>query len=282
MKASLSPPIKVSLWSHLTAGAGEPGHQVLEYHKNISSSPVTFYPALYGLILASDGLDMLNIDLGSWRTGKLLRGDRPPVATCESLWFFTENWRSVHTLELAMDKHVSQLSQVAITLPGIAREIERLEENLRLYPPSLMSKFTWIPVRWRKGVWKSVFNLLLLRSKVLSPRPWNVSSWTRLILLLDKSKISSDVSWENWNLSRVWSLFWDNDRYCNLEHPFNRFCGNLEYWSVSTYYCSVNKREEFKEEKSSLDVSENIVVPPFVWIIITCTYVSSSFSDKSM
>ena len=82
--------------------------------------------------------------------------------------------------------------------------------------------------------------------------------------MLDKSKISSDVSWENWNLSRVWSLFWDNDRYCNLEHPFNRFCGNLEYWSVSTYYCSVNKREEFKEEKSSLDVSENIVVPPFV------------------
>ena len=91
------------------------------------------YQALDAQVSARNCLDMLGFQLSARRTGKLLRGDRPPVATGESLGFFTENWRSLHTLELAMDKHVSQLSQVAITLPGIAREIERLEENLRLY-----------------------------------------------------------------------------------------------------------------------------------------------------
>ena len=36
-----------------------------------------------------------------------------------------------------MDKHISQLSQFTIAVPGIAREIERLEENFMFYPASV-------------------------------------------------------------------------------------------------------------------------------------------------
>ena len=82
-----------------------------------------------------------------------------------------------------------------------------------------------------------------------------MSSWTRLILLWDKFNISSEVSSENWNLSSVWSLLWDNDKNCNLEHPFSRFCGNLKYVSLHL----------FLRLKDTKVIQENIVcIPPFV------------------
>ena len=95
-----------------------------------TNSPATFYPALYGLVFAGNGLDMVSIDLCSWRTGKLLRGDPRPVDTSEFLWFFTTNWESLHTLELPMNKHIAQLSQFAIAVPRIVREVESLDGKL--------------------------------------------------------------------------------------------------------------------------------------------------------
>ena len=130
MKLPLSSPISVSLWSHLTAGAGEPANNHHSNNQKISNSPATFYPALYGLVFAGNGLDMVSVDLCSWRTGKLLRGDPRPVDTSEFLWFFTTNWESLHTLELPMNKHIAQLSQFAIAVPRIVREVESLDGKL--------------------------------------------------------------------------------------------------------------------------------------------------------